>query len=285
MDLDSSLVSELKKPFSSYILTGNSPIQLEIQAKLFASKILFNSDTYIEHPDIRHVDSENLRTVGVQDIREIINSEALQPISAEYKIYIFTPYKNLTEEALNALLKTLEETSSSTIYILLESNQFWAHQLDEGIKAIPETVKSRCRQIYLSSKLINKFDMSLRDFTEYLELGLDDQEIKELHSLIIEIITSPKDIYRAAFYAFHLKLEADNLTKRLKEEGKLIINQSILISTLEYLSASLINQPSKIEKYNYRYSESLFKAIEEINRGMRPRIVLINTFIKAMSNE
>ena len=59
MDLDSSLVAELKKPFSSYILTGNSPIQLESQAKLFASKILFNSDTYIDHPDIRYVDSEN----------------------------------------------------------------------------------------------------------------------------------------------------------------------------------------------------------------------------------
>jgi hypothetical protein len=285
MDLDSSLVAELKKPFSSYILTGNSPIQLESQAKLFASKILFNSDTYIDHPDIRYVDSENLHTVGVQDIREIINSEALQPIAAAYKIYIFTPYKNLTEEALNALLKTLEETSSSTIYILLQANKFWAHQLDEGIKTIPETVKSRCRQIYLSSKLKHKFDMSLNDFSNYFELGLNDRQIKKLHNLILEIVTSPKDIYRSAYCAFNLKLEADNLTKGLKEEGISITNQSILISTLEYLSTSLINQPKKIEKPDYRYSEVLCEAIEEINRGMRPRIVLVNTFIKAMSNE
>ena len=285
MDLDGSLLAELKKPFSSYILTGNSPIQLETQAKLFASKILFNSDTYVEHPDIRYVDSENIYTVGVQDIREIINSEALHPISAAYKIYIFTPYKNLTEEALNALLKTLEETSSSTIYILLEANQFWSHQLDEGIKTIPETVKSRCRQIYLSSKLKNKFDMSLNDFREYFEFSLNDRQIKKLHNLILEITTSPKNVYKSAYYAFNLKLEADNLTKGLKEEGKAITNQSILISTLEYLSTSLINQTQKVEKRDYRYSELLFKAIEEINRGMRPRIVLINTFIKAMSNE
>ena len=46
MTLNSSLLSEVDKPFSSYIFTGNSPTQLEVQAKLFASKILFGSDTY-----------------------------------------------------------------------------------------------------------------------------------------------------------------------------------------------------------------------------------------------
>ena len=85
MSLDVALIAELKKPFNSYILTGNSPSELELQANLFASKILFDSDTYFEHPDIRHVDSENLYTVGVQDIREIIDSEALQPVSADYQ--------------------------------------------------------------------------------------------------------------------------------------------------------------------------------------------------------
>ena len=127
--------------------------------------------------------------------------------------------------------------------------------------------------------------MSLNDFREYFEFSLNDRQIKKLHNLILEITTSPKNVYKSAYYAFNLKLEADNLTKGLKEEGKAITNQSILISTLEYLSTSLINQTQKVEKRDYRYSELLFKAIEEINRGMRPRIVLINTFIKAMSNE
>ena len=284
MSLDVSLTAELKKPFSSYIFTGNSPVELEFQAKLFASKILFDSDTYIEHPDIRYVDSENLRTVGVQDIREIIDSEALQPVSADYKIYIFTPYKNLTEEALNALLKTLEETSSSTIYILLEANQFWTHQLDEGLRAIPETVKSRCRRIYLSSNLNNKFDMSLGDFVNYFEFDLNKTHIKKLHNLILKISSPPEDIYEAAYYSFNLKLQADNITKELKESELQVMNQSILISALEYLSSFLVNQKGDIEKSHYRYSELLFKAIEEISRGMRPRVVLMNVFIKSSSN-
>ena len=280
MALNSSLLSEVDKPFSSYIFTGNSPTQLEVQAKLFASKILFGSDTYSDHPDIRYIDSENLQTVGVQDVREVIESEAIRPVSADYKIYIFTPYKNLTEEALNALLKTLEDASSSTIYILLEANQFWTHELDDGITTIPETVKSRCRQIYISAEASITFDMSLGDFSSYLDLNINQLDLKKLYNLTTEILTPPKDIYQAANYAFRIKLESDNITKNLKEENITVSNQSILKSTLEYLSSSILNSSESVGKSEYRYSELLFNAIQEINRGMRPRVVLLNTFIQ-----
>ena len=280
MTLNSSLLSEVDKPFSSYIFTGNSPTQLEVQAKLFASKVLFGSDTYSDHPDIRYIDSDNLQTVGVQDVREIIESEAIRPVSADYKIYIFTPYKNLTEEALNALLKTLEDASSSTIYILLEANQFWTHELDDGITTIPETVKSRCRQIYISAEASITFDMSLGDFSSYLDLNINQSDLKKLYNLTTEILTSPKDIYQAANYAFRIKLESDNITKNLKEENITVSNQSILKSTLEYLSSSILNSSESVGKSEYRYSELLFNAIQEINRGMRPRVVLLNTFIQ-----
>ena len=273
-------MSEVDKPFSSYIFTGNSPTQLEVQAKLFASKILFGSDTYSDHPDIRYIDSENLQTVGVQDVREVIESEAIRPVSADYKIYIFTPYKNLTEEALNALLKTLEDASSSTIYILLEANQFWTHELDDGITTIPETVKSRCRQIYISAEASITFDMSLGDFSSYLDLNINQSDLKKLYNLTTEILTPPKDIYQAANYAFRIKLESDNITKNLKEENITVSNQSILKSTLEYLSSSILNSSESVGKSEYRYSELLFNAIQEINRGMRPRVVLLNTFIQ-----
>ena len=280
MTLNSSLLSEVEKPFSSYIFTGNSPTQLEVQAKLFASKVLFGSDTYSDHPDIRYIDSDNLQTVGVQDVREIIDSEAIRPVSADYKIYIFTPYKNLTEEALNALLKTLEDASSSTIYILLEANQFWTHELDDGITTIPETVKSRCRQIYISAEASITFDMSLGDFSSYLDLNINHSDLKKLYNLTTEIRTPPKDIYQAGNYVFRIKLESDIITKNLKEENITVSNQSILKSTLEYLSSSILNSSESVSKSEYRYSELLFNAIQEINRGMRPRVVLLNTFIQ-----
>ena len=118
MTLNSSLLSEVEKPFSSYIFTGNSPTQLEVQAKLFASKVLFGVDDKKEHPDIKIITSENVNTLGVDDIRDVINKDGLVPIEAKYKVVIFPPVKSLTEEASNALLKTLEEPPSYAIFIL-----------------------------------------------------------------------------------------------------------------------------------------------------------------------
>ena len=174
----------------------------------------------------------------------------------------------------------MEDASSSTIYILLEANQFWTHELDDGITTIPETVKSRCRQIYISAEASITFDMSLGDFSSYLDLNINQSDLKKLYNLTTEILTPPKDIYQAANYAFRIKLESDNITKNLKEENITVSNQSILKSTLEYLSSSILNSSESVGKSEYRYSELLFNAIQEINRGMRPRVVLLNTFIQ-----
>ena len=219
MSLDTSLVAETKKPFGSYIFKGNSPVHLETQAKLFAAKVLLDVDEYTEHPDIRIVDSENLYTVGVEDVREVIETESTVPISGNYKIFIFTPYKNLTEEASNALLKSLEDSSSSTIYILLQASQFWVHQLDDSRGEIPQTVESRCRTIFLSNSRKNSFDASLRDYILYFDFDIKEKKFKGLYSLTKEMINPPSNIYEAAYFAFMLKKTADLFSEDLKEDN------------------------------------------------------------------
>ena len=129
----------------------------------------------------------------------------------------------------------MEDASSSTIYILLEANQFWTHELDDGITTIPETVKSRCRQIYISAEASITFDMSLGDFSSYLDLNINQSDLKKLYNLTTEILTPPKDIYQAANYAFRIKLESDNITKNLKEENITVSNQSILKLSLIHI--------------------------------------------------
>ena len=43
----------------------------------------------VDHPDIKLVSSENLNTLGVEDIRNIIENDGLVPVEGEYKIVIF----------------------------------------------------------------------------------------------------------------------------------------------------------------------------------------------------
>ena len=136
IELNSKLLDESSKPFHSYLLISGSSRYLIDQAKAFSSNLLFNSTDILEHPDIRVVTSENINTLGVDDIRRVINDESIYPIEGKYKIFIFPPTKSLTEEASNALLKTLEEPSKSNIFIITSNGRHWSHSKDDSIKNI-----------------------------------------------------------------------------------------------------------------------------------------------------
>lgn len=86
------------------------------------------------HPDIRIVVREKT-SLGVKEIREQVTSDAqIKPYSSEYKIYIIDEAEKMTEEAQNALLKTIEEPPEYAIFLLLSTKR----------EALLPTVLSRC---------------------------------------------------------------------------------------------------------------------------------------------
>ena len=167
--VNKKLIQEVESPFHSYLLFSNFSSELVKQAKMFAMLLAFDSKDYAEHPDIKVIDSENLNTLGVEDIRDVINKDSLSPIEGRYKVVIFPPVKSLTEEASNALLKTIEEPSSRSIFIILSSGKFWSHARDDSQNTILSTIKSRCRTIFLESENEIKFDFSTLDFEKFLD--------------------------------------------------------------------------------------------------------------------
>lgn len=75
--------------------------------------------------------------VGIDKVKAIQESVALTPVEVGYKIFIVPDGDRLTEEAVNCLLKTLEEPPPATLLILL------ARTLD----SLPETMVSRCQVV------------------------------------------------------------------------------------------------------------------------------------------
>lgn len=70
-----------------------------------------------EHPDVYELDAAS-RT-GVENVRaEIINNVSYAPARGAYKVYIIDEVHMLTNQAFNALLKTLEEPPSHVVFIL-----------------------------------------------------------------------------------------------------------------------------------------------------------------------
>ena len=92
------------------------------------------------HPDIIRVTHEKPNTISVDDIRQQINNDVMiKPYSSKYKIYIMPEADLMSEQAQNALLKTIEEPPEYAVFFLLVENTE---------KLLP-TINSRCVMLRL----------------------------------------------------------------------------------------------------------------------------------------
>lgn len=97
------------------------------------------------HPDIKYIIPTKKASLGVDDIREQLNNDIhIKPYRYKYKIYIILNGDIMTEQAQNALLKTIEEPPDYAIIIIIAKN---------SSRFLP-TVLSRC--ILFSLKAINE---------------------------------------------------------------------------------------------------------------------------------
>ena len=188
--LNKSLEKELDGVFHAYLLFSNSSRELIKQAKKFAGLIAFNDESIDAHPDIKIVESDNLRRLGVEDIRTVITQDNLSPIEGRYKVVIFPPLKSLTEEASNALLKTIEEPSKTSVFLILSTGNFWSHSRDDSNNMILSTIKSRCRTIFVDTDKDIKFNYSDEDFIDFLDFEINDE--KQSFKKILDILTIQK---------------------------------------------------------------------------------------------
>tara|TARA_B100000287_G_C20669106_1_gene792760 strand:+ start:1993 stop:2859 length:867 start_codon:yes stop_codon:yes gene_type:complete len=277
--LNKKLLQELEAPFHAYLLLGNTSNHLLRQAKIFGSKILFDTEEEREHPDIKVVFSENLNTLGVDDIRNVIENDGLVPIEGRYKIVIFPPVKSLTEEASNALLKTLEEPSESSIFILTSSGKFWSHARDDSFLGVLSTIKSRCRTIFIDSDIETEFNFEEKDFINFMESNKrDEEDFMNLPKDLLLTLESLKDLEsNSTKKAFEIQKFIKIIDEYKKEsEGSSQVNIArFIIISFEYLTRNLL-LAKEFGKKEFRYCELLEKSMGDIDKGMRPNIVLNN---------
>ena len=280
--LNKKLLQEVRSPFHAYLLLGNTSSHLLSQAKKFGSKILFDVEDEREHPDIKIVSSENLNTLGVDDIRKIIENDGLVPVEGKYKVVIFPPVKSLTEEASNALLKTLEEPSESSIFILTSSGRFWSNARDDSLLGVLSTIKSRCRTIFIDSEIETEFNFAEEDFINFMESSKREDEdfssipkdlIKILESLMIIENNSTDKVFKIQQF---IKI-IDDYKKEKADSSQLNITKFI-VASLEYLTRNLL-LVKEFGKKEFRYCELLQESMDDLDKGMRPNIVLNNLAI------
>jgi len=84
--------------------------------------------------DLVEIDAASNR--GINEIRELREQTKYTPVKEKHKVFIIDEAHMLTNEAFNALLKTLEEPPSHAIFVLATTE----------LHKIPETIISRCQR-------------------------------------------------------------------------------------------------------------------------------------------
>ena len=108
--------------------------------------------------DVFEIDGASNR--GINEIRELRDSVAYAPQRSRYKIYIIDEVHMLTQEAFNALLKTLEEPPSHVKFIFATTEP----------QKIPVTILSRCQRYDFKR-------VSIVEIREHLEALLTKEEV------------------------------------------------------------------------------------------------------------
>ncbi len=90
------------------------------------------------HPDVIEISrSQDKQHITIEQIREMNHRLSLRSFLNSYNIAIIRGAEYMTEESLNALLKTLEEPPKHTVFILITDHRH----------SLPQTVVSRCLAI------------------------------------------------------------------------------------------------------------------------------------------
>ena len=90
------------------------------------------------HPDVTLIRTEQL-SLRVDEIRELVRKSAMSPVGRRWQVLVVEDADRLTEQAADALLKSLEEPADRTVWLLC------APTVED---AVP-TIRSRCRLLVL----------------------------------------------------------------------------------------------------------------------------------------
>ncbi len=197
--------------------------------------------------DVIEIDAASNR--GIDEIRNLKESIRVSPASYVYKVYIIDESHQLTRDAFNALLKTLEEPPAHAILILATTE----------FEKMPPTIVSRTQRFQFRKLPLEKIIDKLKSIakTEKIEISEPAIELiasvaggsfRDAESLLDQLVSLEKQIKDST----PGKIEVEDVErvlgqaafKRTAELAELLIKNDLALS-LDFLSQ--INE----EGYNF----------------------------------
>jgi len=251
--------------------------------------------------DVIEIDGASNRKID--DVRSIREAVKFVPVKSRYKIYIIDEVHMLTDEAFNALLKTLEEPPSHVVFIFATTEPY----------KVKQTIRSRCQHFVLKpigtelilqqlSKIIESENFKVNDSVLLKVAKASNGSMRDAESLLDVVVSyignkedfTEEDIDRllGVIDISHLEKMLDMIVKRdvgglIKLVNEMKDNGFDLKKLCEELIFSfrnlLVMHQFGVDKSLIRLSETEISVLERFkNAFKREEIIFIeNTLIEA----
>jgi len=244
------------------------------------------------HPDFYLIEPEEEgKALRIDQIRELILQLNQTAKLGLHKVVLLTPAEAMPVGAANALLKTLEEPSANTIFILLADQP----------SLLPATIRSRCQSVtfhtpapaitkqWLQENLPKKADLdllvALAEGAPLQALVLaDEQYLKQRKKFFHELIALSEQDYdpvqMAANWLKHSNKEiiawlASIITDIIKLKASLEISNSDFRDVLKRIAISVA------PKFLFKYLDQLNEAQQQIRLSNPNQQLLLENLFEA----
>lgn len=241
----------------SYIFSGISGIGKLLFAKEFAKAILCSSKDMkpcgfckscesfenLNNPDIIIIDEQE-ESIKTEQIKELTNNVLEKPIQGSRKVYIINNSENMTKEAQNSLLKTLEEPPEYIIIILVTSNE----------NLLLNTIKSRCITIAFN----RLSDSEIKEYFYKISESIDNSIINAYGGSIGKALKlkDKKEIYSKVSEVFN-KIENMNELQILSNKDSIFMDKEEIYSILDYINTILYEKLLNNIQYANKYERCI----------------------------
>lgn len=150
------------------------------------------------HPDLLILSSCG-KTIKIEEIRQVLKFVRYGPAGSKWKVVVISGADQMTEEASNSFLKTLEEPAPNVLFILTTLRE----------SKILKTIASRCQKLMFNNEK-PAADESIKDLTEKI-LNIDKMSIPQLLSASEELSYDPdlEEKLNSVLYDYREKIDSD----------------------------------------------------------------------------